>query len=189
MSAAAQHRLLVRPGAGPVRRAPRRAAGRDVGAARHERRREDDAAATGLGARQPSRGVVRLNGEERDVSLAGDPGEVGIDQLPGGNAIFAPMLGAREPGNRPDSSTERTAPIAGARFDRALAIFPDLNGAPRRHGGVVVGWSAADARAGDGVDARPRDPVDRRAVARSRSGDGASRCSRWSTGSRPTGRR
>jgi ABC-type branched-subunit amino acid transport system ATPase component len=78
---------------------------------------------SGLGV--PSRGVVRLNGH--NVTLCSPVTRVkwGIHQLPGGSAIFAPM------------SVGENLEMAGfiyrgdpadreARFDRALAVFPEL---------------------------------------------------------------
>jgi ABC-type branched-subunit amino acid transport system ATPase component/sugar phosphate permease len=78
---------------------------------------------SGLGV--ASRGVVRLNGYSVTLCSAVTRVKWGIHQLPGGNAIFAPMsvrenlemAGFVYRGERADRQ---------ARFDRALDVFPEL---------------------------------------------------------------
>jgi ABC-type branched-subunit amino acid transport system ATPase component len=78
---------------------------------------------SGLGA--PSRGVVRLNGD--DVTRCSPQTRVkqGIHQLAGGNAIFAPMS-VRENLEMAGFVYRKDRADRRARFERALAIFPDL---------------------------------------------------------------
>ena len=159
-----QPRLLLRHGAGALRRRPRRAPGRDGRAPRHQRRRQVDAAAGHQRPRRaPSRGVVRFNG--RTVTYA-DPElrvKIGIVQLMGGKAIFPSLTVAREPAHG-------RVPVLGrrpaARVDTVLAQFPVLAERRRRPSRRPLRRPAADARAGDDVDPRARGADHRRAVAR-----------------------
>jgi ABC-type branched-subunit amino acid transport system ATPase component len=91
---------------------------------------------SGLGI--PSRGVVRLNGHA--VTLCSPETRVkwGINQLPGGKAVFAPMsvrenlemAGFMYRGDRADRRE---------RYERALSIFPELEKRLRDSAGTLSG--------------------------------------------------
>ena len=122
---------------------------------------------SGLGVAE--RGVVRLRG--RTVTYA-DPElrvRVGIVQLIGGGATFAPLTVRREPARRPRSST--AAGEQDRRIAKAVELFPVLARA-LRHAAAArpVGGPAADARPGDDARARTRGADHRRAVARTGAG-------------------
>jgi ABC-type branched-subunit amino acid transport system ATPase component len=78
---------------------------------------------SGLGA--PSRGVVRLNGDNVTRCSPQTRVKQGIHQLAGGNAIFAPMS-VRENLEMAGFVYRKDRTDRRARFERALAIFPDL---------------------------------------------------------------
>jgi ABC-type branched-subunit amino acid transport system ATPase component len=78
---------------------------------------------SGLGA--PSRGVVRLNGDNVTRCSPQTRVKQGIHQLAGGNAIFAPMS-VRENLEMAGFVYRKDRTARRARFERALAIFPDL---------------------------------------------------------------
>jgi ABC-type branched-subunit amino acid transport system ATPase component len=91
---------------------------------------------SGLGI--PSRGVVRLNGHTMTLASPETRVRWGIHQLPGGNAIFAPMS-VRENLEmagfvyRHDRSDRRE------RFDRALDVFPELRSRLSDTAGLLSG--------------------------------------------------
>ena len=130
-----QPRLLLREGAGAVRRRLRRQQGRDARAARHERRGQVDAAARRQRARGRVRGVVRFNG--RTVTYA-DPElrvKIGIVQLIGGGATFPPL------------SVEENLRMAGF-LSRARAAPAHRPGARDLPDARASGWTPAQDLSG-----------------------------------------
>ena len=110
-----QHRLLLRPGAGALRRRLRGAAGRGARAARHQRRGQvDDPARRSPGSARPARGVVRLNGRNITYVAPEQRAKLGIRMLPGGKGVFPAMTVAREPRDGGVRATAATTPTCDA---------------------------------------------------------------------------
>ena len=88
--AARQHRLLVRPGAGALRRRLRGAQGRDARAARHERRGQvDGAARRSAVSRFPSAAWCASTARTSRTSSPEQRAKyLSIMQLPGGHGVF-----------------------------------------------------------------------------------------------------
>jgi ABC-type branched-subunit amino acid transport system ATPase component len=78
---------------------------------------------SGLGV--PSRGVVRLNGHNVTLCSPETRTKWGIHQLAGGAAIFPPMT-ARENLNMAGFLYRKDAAQRRDRFERSLAVFPEL---------------------------------------------------------------
>ena len=131
---------------------------------------------SGLGV--PTRGVVRLDG--RTVTYA-DPelrAKAGIVLLSRGQGDVRLAQRRREPAHG-------RLPVRQGRSRRSHRPRPgDLPAAPRpaaRAGVRPVGRTAADAGAGHGAAARPRDPAHRRAVAGPVARSWSRSCSPWSS--------
>ncbi len=161
-----QGRGLLRPGADPLRRRPRRARGRDRGPARHQRRRQVDAAE---GRQRAGQGRRRRGAAGRRRPITGEPAET--DRPPG------PVAHAGRPRRLPDADGGREPPARhlddpqgpprrgrgqGA-GDRPL---PDSAPAGPPAGGQPLGRRAADALAGHGAHGDAQGAHDRRALAR-----------------------
>ena len=144
---------------------------RDDRAARHERRRQVDRAARDLGPgrartrqHQPRGHRHQRHGPAHDRPEGRDPGARRAGRLPvadrrrepQGRAVDAPA----RPRVREDGHRGGARPLPGAAEPH------------ERPGRAALGWSAADARARDGVPRQARRPHDRRAVARSRAARG-----------------
>jgi ABC-type branched-subunit amino acid transport system ATPase component len=91
---------------------------------------------SGLGV--PSRGAVRLNGDNVTRWSPQTRVKSGIHQLAGGNAIFAPMS-VRENLEMAGFIYRKNRKDRRARFERALSIFPDLEARLSDTAGLLSG--------------------------------------------------
>jgi ABC-type branched-subunit amino acid transport system ATPase component len=91
---------------------------------------------SGLGV--PSRGVVRLNGQNVTRCSPQTRVKSGIHQLAGGSAIFAPMS-VRENLEMAGFIYRKQRADRRARLDRALSIFPDLESRLADTAGLLSG--------------------------------------------------
>ena len=141
-----QHRLLLRPRAGALRRRLRGAQGRGAGPARHQRRRQVDDPA---GDRRPRHPVAWRRAPQRaERSPTSSPekrGGMGIRLLPGGKGVF-PQMTVRENLEmaRLRLPQRRGGPGAPDRQGARPVRRPRRPAGPER--GVAVGRAAADAR-------------------------------------------
>ena len=171
-AAGRQHRLLLRPGAGAVRRqlrGPRRA--RCVALLGTNGAGKSTILRVISGLEVPERGVVRLNGRNITYVAPEAAGQAsGIVQLPGGKGVFPSLTvdqnlavsarldgGVAARGRRARRRRARAVPRA--RASGASRLASSLSGGQQQ-------MLALGARA----DPRARDPADRRALARARAG-------------------
>ena len=119
-------RLLLRPGADPLRRRLRGAQGRGARPARHERRRQVDDPA---GHRRAGHPVARRGSPQRPLDhvrlrRSSGPGS-GIHMLPGGKGVFDDLSDPREPrGRRRTSYRKRPRRRRRGGSTRALEAVP-----------------------------------------------------------------
>ena len=170
-AAGRRRRLLVRAGAGALRRRASRS-----GAARCSRCSARTARASRRScARSPASARRRAassacNGRNITYTTPEQRARLGIRILLGRQGRVPGHDGAARTSRWRRSSTAATTPTSSRRLDRAYDLFPALVGdARRRRASHAVGRPAADARAGDGAAARPRGARHRRAVARPRA--------------------
>ena len=139
-------------GAGALRRRPRRRRGRDRRPARHQRRRQVDAAQAIAGVVEADRGAVVLDG--RDITHA-PPHEIaalGVAQVPGGSGVF-PSLTVDENLELALAGGPTGDGPSGDR--RALELFPSL-AAHRRAAGDLSGGQQQMLALGMAFVARPK---------------------------------
>ena len=167
----APHRRRLRPDPGALRCGPRSGRGRDRRPARHQRRREVDAA---QGDFRPAADDARVDPLRRRARSPGPTpnaiARLGITQVPGGRGVFPRLTVAenlRAAGwlYRKDHEYVREATA------RVIGYFPVLERATRHAGRQPLGRRAADAEPGEGVHRATQAADDRRAVARAGADD------------------
>ena len=160
--------VALRRRAGALRRRPRGGGGRDRGPARHQRRRQVDAAQGHLG-RDRGRAGARSIFDGRDITHA-PPGRDrrrwASPRCPAGKGVFPGAHRRREPAGRRLDGPRATRPPWPSAGREVHELFPVLGRAPRRPRRRPVGRPAADAGAVDGVPHPAPAARDRRAVAR-----------------------
>ena len=167
------HRLLLRPGADPVRRRLRGPQGRGARPARHERRRQVDDPA---GHRRARHAVARRRPPERaDRSRTCRPRSgrgSASSMLPGGKGVFPDLSDPGEPGDGDVQLPVTTGPTMERRIAVRTRAVPGAGRAPGRARRIALRRAAAAARARPDAGLRARDPDHRRALPRARADHG-----------------
>ena len=186
-AAGREHRLLLRPGAGAVRRQLRDQPRRVRRAARHERRRQvDDPARASADSKFPSAASCASTAATSPTSRPSNACAWASCSSPAARACSRALpcrqnlaISARLHGGT-------NAEIDAARREGARVV-PRARRTAQAAGAQPLGRSATDARARTGADPRARDPADRRALARPRARRRAThaRARRRAEGARP----